>query len=253
MDIAEIYQNYYSYIYNYALKLTCHPDDALDLTQDTFLKALEKLSTLESSNALSKWLGTICFHEFIDKTRKDKKKYLIEMDDWNQLEQDGALLTNEVLQPEDEIIVAEEIRNMQNGCFLAMVRKLSLNQRIAFSLVDMYGLTTDDVAEMLDISKGAAKGLLYRARMNIDSFFADHCGILYEKNPCSCKAWIDFSMNRENLQQQAKHIVNKLDYEQKNYRYDSQVRKKILYLYRNMPDKQPPEEWYQQILKTLMS
>lgn len=253
MDIAEIYQNYYSYIYNYALKLTCHPDDALDLTQDTFLKALEKLNTLESSNALSKWLRTICFHEFIDRTRKDKKKYLVEVDDWDQLEQEGALLTDEVLQPEDEIIVAEEILNMQNGCFLAMVRKLSLNQRIAFSLVDMYGLTTDDIADMLEISKGAAKGLLYRARMNIDSFFADHCGIIYEKNPCSCKAWIDFSSNRENMQKQAKHIVHKLDYEQKNYRYDLQVRKKILYLYRNMPDKKPPEEWYQQVLKTLIS
>lgn len=253
MDISEIYQNYYSYIYNYALKLTCHPDDALDLTQETFLKAMEKLNALESRNALSKWLRTICFHEFIDKARKDKRKYLVEVDNWDELEQEGILLTDAALQPEDEVIVDEEVRNLQNGCFLAMVRKLSLNQRIAFSLVDMYGLKTDDVAEILDISKGAAKGLLYRARMNIDSFFADHCSILYEKNPCSCRAWIDFSMNRENLQEQARQIVSRLDFVEKDYRYNEEIRKKILYLYRNMPDKKPSKEWYEKVLTIMNS
>lgn len=56
MDIQSIYRDYYRFIYNYALKLTCHPEDALDLTQDTFLTAMEKLNTLKKEEALAGWL-----------------------------------------------------------------------------------------------------------------------------------------------------------------------------------------------------
>ncbi len=251
MNICDVYKNYYKYIYNYALKLTCHPEDALDVTQDTFLKAMEKLDTLENKQALASWLRTICYHEFVNKVRRDPKKLLVEPNEWEMLEKEGYLLADVILQPEDEIIVEEEVRSLQNGCFLAMVRKLTLNQRIVFSLVDMYGLSIEYVAGVLDISKGAAKGLLYRARMNIDSFFADHCNILYEKNPCSCRAWIEFSLKRSNLQDQAKKLIERLDFEQKNYVYDENVRRRVLYLYRHMPEQKPSEEWYQSVLTML--
>lgn len=252
MNLCDVYQNYYQYIFNYALKLTCHPEDALDVTQDTFLKAMQKLDTLENEQALASWLRTICFHEFVNRAKKDPKKYLAEPVEWEKLEREGVLLTNATPQPEDEVIVEEEIRSLQNGCFLAMVRKLTLHQRIVFSLVDMYGLPIEHVAGILDISKGAAKGLLYRARMNIDSFFADHCSIIYEKNPCSCKAWIAFSLNRSNLQSKAKKLIDRLDFEQKNYTYDESVRKRVMYLYRHMPEQKPPDEWYQSVLTMLM-
>ncbi len=252
MIISDVYENYYKYIYNYALKLTCHPEDALDLTQDTFLRAMEKLETLENEHALSNWLRTICFHEFINKAKKEPKKYLIEEDNWEKLQKEGDLLNNVSLQPEDEVIVGEEIIDMQNGCFMAMVRKLTLNQRITFSLVDMYGLPIEYVAKVLDISIGAAKGLLYRGRMNIDSFFADHCSIIYEKNPCSCKAWVEFSSNRSNLQRQSEKLLEKLDYKQKGYIYNENTRKKVMYLYSQMPEKRPPTEWYQRVLAMLL-
>lgn len=253
MMISDVYENYYRYIYNYALKLTCHPEDALDLTQDSFLRAMEKLDTLKSEQALASWLRTICFHEFINKTKTNPQKYLVEVENLEELEQEGSLLANITLQPEDEAIVEEEIRELQNGCFLAMVRKLTLNQRITFSLVDMYGLPIESVAKLLDISIGAVKGLLYRARMNIDSFFGDHCSIIYEKNPCACKAWIEFSTNRSNLQRQSRRLLEKLDYKQKGYVYDEHVRRKIQSLYRNMPEKKPPAEWYQRVLTILKS
>lgn len=249
MDILEIYKDHYKSIYNYALRLSCHPQDACDITQETFLIALEKLGSLKNDEAIVGWLRTICYHQFINLTRR--KKYLIEVDDWEQLEKEGVFLQPYVSQPEDEVIVAEEIRDLQNGCFLAMVRKLTLNQRIAFSLVDMYGMKVEAVSDLLQISLSAAKGLLYRARMNIDSFFADHCELINEKNPCSCKAWIEFSNRRNNLQKSTKKLIDKLDFKTEEYIFDESVRKKIAYLYRNMPDKKPSDEWYNNVLNIL--
>ncbi|WP_446898914.1 RNA polymerase sigma factor [Clostridium sp. LBM24168] len=247
MDILEIYKGYYQYIYNYALHLSCHPEDAYDITQETFLIALTKLDSLKSD--ITGWLRTICFHQFIDQTRRNK--YLVEIDDWEQLEKDGRLLKSVEVKPEDEVIVSEEIRDLQNGCFFAMVRKLTLNQRITFSLVDMYGMKIEDVSNILMISPSAAKGLLYRARMNIDSFFANHCDLINEKNPCSCMAWIRFSSQRSNLQKSTKKLIGKLDFSKEQYIFNVAVREKVYYLYRNMPDKKPSDEWYIKVLNIL--
>jgi RNA polymerase sigma-70 factor (ECF subfamily) len=174
------------------------------------------------------------------------------VDDWEQLEIEGGFLQDYLPQPEDEVIVSEEIRDLQNGCFLAMVRKLTLNQRIAFSLVDMYGMKIEAVADILQISVSAAKGLLFRARMNIDSFFTDHCELINEKNPCSCKAWIKFSSQRNNLQNNAKKLIEKLDFKKNEYVFDESVRKKIAYLYINMPDRKPSDDWYINVLNILI-
>lgn len=251
MNITEIFNNYYSYIYNYALKLTCQPTDASDIAQETFIKAWKKLETLKDEKALAKWLRAICYKEFLMKIRSEQNSKYSLVDDWDKLERDGVLLTEPTILPEDEVIVSDEIKSLQNGCFLAMVRRLSLNQRITFSLVDMYGLEITYVADVMGITIGAAKGLLYRARMNIDSFFAGHCNLINEENPCSCKAWIEFSTNRAAMQKKAIHLVDRLDYEEKGYEYNEGVRKKLFYLYSNMPEQKPPEGWYEQVLKII--
>ena len=120
-----------------------------------------------------------------------------------------------------------------------------------FSMVDMFGLDVDYVAQVLGLSKGATKGLLYRARMNLDSFFSKHCSLLEENNPCSCKAWIDFSSKRENMQQNARKLTNHINYKETGYEYNEKVRAKIFYLYTNMPEQKPPREWYESLLKII--
>lgn len=151
------------------------------------------------------------------------------------------------------MIVEETIRDLQNGCFLAMVRRLTLHQRIAFSLIVMFGLSLDEASELIGVSKSAAKGLLYRAHMNLDSFFHNHCNLLDTNNPCSCKAWIEFSKTRSDLQKSsnAHKMIAKLDYTKSNYKFNEEVRKKINYLYKNMPDKKPSNEWYKSVINII--
>lgn len=252
MDITEIYEKYYQYIYNYALKLTCHPEDAMDLTQETFLKAMKNLNSLASKNALSSWLRKICFHEFINIAKKEENKYLVDIEDISDLETEYNNRVFDTNTPEKEVIVAEEIQQMQNGCFYAMVRKLSLNQRIAFSLIDMYGMKTSEVASLLNMSENATKALLHRARLNIDAFFSNHCDLLNEKNPCFCRAWINFSLSKAQNQKQTRKLIERLNYHDTDYTFDEDTRAKIKYLYANMPEWKPTDDWYQKVKKILM-
>lgn len=245
--IESVIENYGTYIYNYALKLTSNPTAAEDIAQLTFIKAWKNLDNQSTEGAMKAWLSKICLNQFLEEMRKEKRLTTISYEEIELLEKDTYAISSPPPSPEDEVLVEEDIKELQNGCFLAMTRKLTLHQRIAFSLVDMFGLSLMEVADTLAISNSAAKGLLFRARMNIDSFFSDHCNLLNISNPCSCKAWIAFSTNRNTLQEHKKNLVSTLDYEKKNYQYNDEVRKKIHYLYSNMPDRKPGEEWYQKV------
>ena len=74
---------------------------------------------------------------------------------------------------EDEIIADETIKSIRNGCFLVMARKLTLEQRIVFSLAEMFEISLNEISDILNISIPAVKGLLFRARKNIFNFFTD--------------------------------------------------------------------------------
>lgn len=253
MDIEKIINIYGNYVFNYAVKLTCNPSVAEDLAQETFINAWQKIDTLEDTNLIKAWLRKICFNNFLMRERKNKNYSELLYEDIKLLENEGELLSNIIPKPEEEVIVEETIRELQNGCFLAMVRRLTLHQRIAFSLIDMFGLSLDEVSEIIGISQSATKGLRYRAHMNLNSFFSNHCNLLDINNPCSCKAWIEFSRNRDNLQNEAnKHkLIEKLDYTKSNYTFNNEVRSKINFLYKNMPDRKPSKEWYEEVINVI--
>lgn len=255
MNIDYLIDNYGSYIYNYALKLCCHPTTAEDLAQETFIKAWEKADQLTNADSAKAWLRKICLNIFLMKMRKEQRCTEVFYADSLALEKDGSLLTavSQEPTPEDEILVDESIRDLQNGCFLAMVRRLTLSQRITFSLVDMFGLSIDEVSDLLECSKSAVKGLLYRARMNLDSFFHSRCNLIETSNPCSCEAWKGFVEHRNNIQNEVlqKKLVTSLDYTKHNYIFNSSVRRKVQYLYKNMPERKPNIEWYKKVISLI--
>lgn len=110
----------------------------------------------------------------------------------------------------------------------------------------MFGLSIQEVADILEITPKAVKGLLYRARMNIDSFFQSHCYFLNTENPCRCKAWVEFFQNRNELQSFMQDKI--IDYTEKGYEFDLEVRKKLSLYYQQIPDQMPRKEWYQRVI-----
>ena len=180
LGTEEWIEQYGRFVYGLAFRLTTDVQEAEDLSQETLLKAWLHCPELKNPAAVKSWLRTICVNEFRMKIRKQASTPLSFTDDMDALEQEGSLLTESIPSPVEEVIVSEEVERLRDGCFLAMAGKLPLNQRAAFSLVDMFGLSIPETAEILDVTPKAVKGLLYRARLSLESFFRDHCGILDE-------------------------------------------------------------------------
>lgn len=246
LSIEKIIEEYGTYIFNIAYKLSGKTEQAEDIAQETFIKAWKHLNELKDHAALKYWLHTICINEFRMTLRKDSRQKITYTDNLEALEKDGELLVNPPESVMEEVQAREDVITMRNGCFLAMARKLSVNQRIVFSLIDMFALSIQEVADILGITPKAVKGLLYRARMNLDCFFQNHCYFLNTENPCRCEAWAEFFQTRNELQSYMQDKI--LDYTEKEYNFDAEVRKKLAFYYRQIPDQAPTKEWYQSVI-----
>ena len=107
MNINSIFEQYNTYVYNFALKLSCHPTLAEDLTQETFIKAWKNLSSLNDPHAIKSWLRKIYLNEFLMYNRKSKPSTMLSIDDLSLLEKDGEMFnTVSPPTPEEEVIVA---------------------------------------------------------------------------------------------------------------------------------------------------
>lgn len=251
MNIEVVINNYGNYIYKYALKLTCDPHKAEDITQETFISAWKNEDKINNEEAMKKWLQKVCFNHFLMDYRKNRKNDHQTVESIEELEQEGELLEANDAGPEEEVLVDDTIRGIQNGCFYAMVRKLSINQRIAFSLVDMFGLGISDVAELLEISDNATKALLHRARTNLEQFFEDHCNLLDAKNPCSCQSWINFRTDHEKNVKATQEVFSANTSYAPEKHIDDTIRGKIRFLYTHMPDSRPDEQWFRNVVSSL--
>ena len=251
----DLLSNEYSYIYAVAFRLTADPDRAQDLAQDTAVKAWRNISSLREVPALKSWLKKICVNEFL---MSERKKYGIReysFDEISDLSREGETyqLKDSAPSAEDEIIVDETIRALRDGCFMAMTRKLTLDQRITFSLVDMFELPIDEVSSLMELSVSAVKGLLHRARTNIFNFFSEKCEWVEPSNVCKCNNWQTFAGDVARMREEIKRREKTLDFgENPAEKQIPEIKKeRILMIYRNMPDRKPPDEWYQKVIDTV--
>src|SRR5207253_1928956 len=78
----------------------------------------------------------------------------------------------------------------------AMLLGLDREQRLAYILGDLLGLSGDDAAAVLEIEPAAYRKRLSRARMRLHDFLRAWCGIYDAANPCHCRAQVDAAIDR---------------------------------------------------------
>jgi RNA polymerase sigma-70 factor, ECF subfamily len=138
-------------VYNYLLRITGNREDALDLTQDVFLKAYQNLRKLDDPSRFAPWLYRIAHNEAYSMFRKRKP------------EADG-----EELEPEtsDSAITLGGSGVFPIELSLAVagaLRQLSAEQREAVVLKIYQGFKFEEMAEILACPVSTVKSRLYAA------------------------------------------------------------------------------------------
>lgn len=135
-------------IYNLAYRMVGDPDDAADITQNTFLKAYRKLDAFDPSRKFFSWLYRIAVNEALNQIA------------WKQR---SRLLAPEPpagpQQPDVDVEIGE------TGELLARaLSAMTLEQRTVIILKHLILLTYSDIADILEIPEKTVKSRLFSAR-----------------------------------------------------------------------------------------
>ena len=150
-------------VYNYALRSTGNEQDAMDITQEVFLRVFRSLSGFKEESSFSTWLYRITFNICIDFSRKNAKR------NENSLSLDGEAADGKELELPDErhapetVYVRKELREEIAGAIL----RLSEQHREVLVMREISGLSYAEIAEVLELEEGTVKSRIARARENL--------------------------------------------------------------------------------------
>jgi RNA polymerase sigma-70 factor (ECF subfamily) len=137
-------------------------DDAQDLTQETFIKALQRQGQLKDLEKATHWLSRIAANTAIDFLRRNKKFVYIDVNHLSDTAHDA--LEN----PEQSLLRGE--RKLQLAGGLAV---LTERERMALLLRDVEDMPADKVAAVMNCSMATVRSHIANARIKFRRYLAE--------------------------------------------------------------------------------
>jgi len=167
-------RRYQDRLYSVALNYVYNPEDAVDVVQESFVKAYTKLHGFDSASAFYTWLYRIAINTAIDFLRKRKSRYADSLDDEKYSEIGFEPESKDpAVDPEKVAARHEQARNLKNA-----IAKLSEKLRTVTILHDVEGLSQEEVAGILKVPVGTVKSRVSRARAELRSILRKQVGEL---------------------------------------------------------------------------
>src|ERR1700689_5513398 len=130
--------------------------DAQDLTQEAFIKALQRQEQLKDELKAAHWLSKIATHTALDFLRRHGRVTFCDMAEAPERHAET---------PESAVLRAE-----QRAWLAAGLERLTPRERAALVLRDMEDLSADEVAARLDCSKATVRSHIANARTKLKKF-----------------------------------------------------------------------------------
>jgi len=130
--------------------------DAQDLTQEAFIKALQRQDQLKDEQKAAHWLSRIATNTAIDFLRRTGRVSYCELE--SAPESHGE-------SPEDMLLRSEQREYLEDG-----LRLLTARERTALMLRDVEGLPAEEVARRLDCSKATVRSHIANARIKLRKY-----------------------------------------------------------------------------------
>jgi RNA polymerase sigma factor (sigma-70 family) len=165
-SFKDIYETYKNKVFNTVLSYLQNQEDAEEVTQDVFVEVHKSLKSFEGKSSLSTWIYRISVNKSLDfiksKNRKKRFAFLTELFDSSgnmkhdnpHFQHPGILLENK----EKSVILFNAIN------------KLPENQKTAFILSKIEGLSYEEISEVMQMSISSVESLLFRAKQNLQKY-----------------------------------------------------------------------------------
>lgn len=168
-------------VYRLALRFFGNPADAEDASQEALIQIVTRLDRYSGRSAFTTWAYSVATRRFLSLARPGGPTFEEFSEELADLPAAGRSL--QAPADVDDELLAQELRI---GCTLAMLLCLDPGQRMAYILGVIMGLDHRTAAEVLDVSPGAFRKRLQRARQGVEGLMAQRCGLFDPANPCRC-------------------------------------------------------------------
>jgi len=157
-------------VYNSSLGILQNAEDAEDISQEVFIEVFNSIGKFRGDSSLSTWIYRITITKSLDLIRKKKRKKRFAF--ITSLFGDGEKNLKELSDFNHPGVEAEN-KELSAILFKA-VRKLPENQKIAFTLNKVEGLSYKEISEVMNVSVSSIESLLHRARNNLKAHLNDY-------------------------------------------------------------------------------
>ena len=183
--LEALIQRHQAWIYNIAVRMLYHPQDAEDATQEVLIKALTRLSSFEGRSSFRTWLNRIVVNHVLNTKRGRLEPEAMTFSCYGH-----GLDNTPDLDPPDSTSVAADVRVLVDEaritCTAGMLLCLDRGQRLIYILGEIFEVSDTVAAELLELSHENFRQRLARARRDLHNFMNDKCGLVNRANPCRC-------------------------------------------------------------------
>lgn len=185
-------------VYSLALRMLLNPSDAEDASQEILIIVITKLAGFRFEGSFRSWVMRIAVNKLKAVRRTFMEKRVSSKENLEEIMDKVAAkgwLEKPLQAPEPYI--ENETKFI---CTHAVLHLLDRSYRLAFILDVVMGVSGKEGAWILDITPGAYRKRLSRARRRVGEFLKKECGLFESGNRCRCgniapiylkKGWID--------------------------------------------------------------
>ncbi len=164
-------------LYRGALRLTRDSEQAQDLVQDTYVRALRYQHSYQQGTNMKAWLFAIMRNLFWDRFKGQRGDVV-------SLDGDDEFALYDLLKDDSAVPEAQVLDQLAAGEVVAAVEKLPPLHREVVLLVDVEGFSYKDAAEVMGVPIGTVMSRLHRARQQLQKSLYDYAreaGIVHAK------------------------------------------------------------------------
>ncbi len=167
-----LFDRYGSHVYGLLLRITRDREEAADLTQETFLRALKGIKKFRGDSGLRTWLFRIAINQSRNRFRWWKRRRRDKTVSIDAGTNEDAPLSERFpdrgLNPEENVLRLERKRRL-----LDAIDALPAAYREAVVLCDIQGLSYEEISRVLEIGMGTVKSRIARGRRALRKILND--------------------------------------------------------------------------------
>ena len=163
--------SYQTKVYNTVLAIVQNSEEAEDVAQEVFMEVYESVEKFRGDSKLSSWVYRIATTKALEAYRKRKTQKR-----WGGFLSSLFGENNEVVHdPADFVHPGILLENKERSTILfKAINKLADNQKIAFTLHHVEGLSYQEITEVMRLSLSSVESLLFRAKTNLKALLKDY-------------------------------------------------------------------------------